>query len=289
MREWKIGCISDCLQLPFRESMIACSRMGVEGVQIYAVSGEIAPENLTSIQKSAIKSLIRGCGLEISAVCGDLGGHGFAVRKDNPRKIERSKRIMELALELGTNVITTHIGVIPEDTGCEGYEILLDACSQLAEYAKGSGAFFAVETGPEPASRLKTFLDKLPSDRSGGIGVNMDPANLVMVTGDDPATAVRTLGKYIVHTHAKDGIMIQKTDPQIIYDFFAEGGIGDLRLGDYFLETPLGQGSVDFTAYLQALRDIGYKGYLTIEREVGNDPAGDIMLAIGFLSEVTGK
>ena len=111
----------------------------------------------------------------------------------------------------------------------------------------------------------------------------MDPANLVMVTGDDPATAVRTLGKYIVHTHAKDGIMIQKTDPQIIYDFFAEGGIGDLRLGDYFLETPLGQGSVDFTAYLQALRDIGYKGYLTIEREVGNDPAGDIMLAIGFL------
>ena len=104
-----------------------------------------------------------------------------------------------------------------------------------------------------------------------------------MVTDDDPVQAVYTLKDYIVHTHAKDGIMLCKTDPQIIYDFFAEGGIGDLRLEEYFKEVPLGQGNVDFDRYLAALQDIGYQGYLTIEREVGSDPAADIQLAVDFL------
>ena len=63
------------------------------------------------------------------------------------------------------------------------------------------------------------------------------------------------------------------------------GGIGDLRLGDYFLETPLGEGKVDFDAYLAALRDIGYHGFLTIEREVGDDPARDIGAAVQFLRQ----
>lgn len=77
--------------------------------------------------------------------------------------------------------------------------------------------------------------------------------------------------------------MLKKTDPQVIYDFFAEGGIGDLRLEEYFLETPLGKGWVDFDAYLKALREIGYNGYLVVEREVGSDPAEDIRVAVEFL------
>ena len=82
--------------------------------------------------------------------------------------------------------------------------------------------------------------------------VNFDPANFVMVTGDDPVKGVYTLKDYIVHTHAKDGIMKQKSDPKD-YTFFAEGGIEDLRLEDYFLETPLGEGHVD-SYWLKALR-----------------------------------
>lgn len=59
----------------------------------------------------------------------------------------------------------------------------------------------------------------------------------------------------------------------MIYDFFAEGGIRDLRLEEYLLETPLGKCWVDFDAYLKALRKIGYNGYWVIEREIGSDPA----------------
>ena len=279
MNQFKVGIISDWLRLPFRESMEKCANLGADGVQIYAVEGEMAPENMTASLIAEKRSIIEANGLVVSALCGDLGGHGFARREENPAKIERSKRIVDLALELGSNVVTTHIGVVPEEKN-DTYKILQEACSQLAEYAHQNGAYFAIETGPEPALRLKEFLDGLSSR---GVAVSLDPANLVMVTDDDPVQAVYTLKDYIVHTHAKDGILLRKTDPKVIYDFFAEGGIGDLRLEEYFREVPLGQGKVDFDAYLKALHEIGYTGFLTIEREVGENPAADIGLAVNFL------
>ena len=280
MKKFPIGIIADWLRLPFAQSMEACAGMGADGVQLYAVEGEMAPENLSAAARREKRAIIEGNGLKVSALCGDLGGHGFTIAEENPLKIERSKRIVDLALEWGSNIVTTHIGVVPEDTGCKTYAVLQQACNELAEYASRNGAFFAIETGPEPADRLKAFLDSLGSR---GVAVNLDPANLVMVTDDDPVKAVYTLRDYIVHTHAKDGVLLKKTDPKIIYDFFADGGIGDLRLGDYFLETPLGQGKVDFPAYLAALEDIGFDGFLTIEREVGADPSADIAMAVNFL------
>ena len=197
------------------------------------------------------------------------------------KKVQTSKHIIDMALTMGCNIVTTHIGVIPEDTRSVVFRTMQEACGELAEYAAGVGAFFAIETGPEPSERLCRFLDSLGGSK--GMSVNLDPANLVMVAGDDPVKAVHNLSKYIVHTHAKDGVMLKKTDPQIVYDFFAEGGIGDLRLEDYFLEVPLGEGKVDFPAYLGALKEIGFGGYLTIEREVGENPVQDIGKAVTFL------
>lgn len=280
-KRFSIGIISDMLKMPFKESIIKCSELGAQGVQLYAVEGEMAPENTTMEAIREKRRFIEGNGLIVSAVCGDLGGHGFTLAEENPAKIEKSKRIVDLALEIGTNIVTTHIGVVPEDVNSREYAVLQEACNELAAYAHANGAYFALETGPEPADRLKKFLDSLTSK---GVAVNMDPANLVMVTDDDPVKAVHTLKDYIVHTHAKDGILLKKTDPKVIYDFFAEGGIGDLRLDEYFKEVPLGHGNVPFDDYLKALEDIGYKGFLTIEREAGPDPVGDIGYAVDFLN-----
>lgn len=280
-KKFSVGIISDMLKMPFKESIIKCAELGATGVQLYAVEGEMAPENITVSQVREKRKFIEDNGLVVSALCGDLGGHGFTVAEENSAKIEKSKRIVDLALEIGTNIVTTHIGVVPEDQNCREYSVLQNACNELADYAHSCGAYFALETGPEPADRLKKFLDSLSSK---GVAVNMDPANLVMVTDDDPVQAVYTLKDYIVHTHAKDGILIKKTDPKIIYDFFAEGGIGDLRLDEYFKEVPLGEGNVPFDKYLKALEDIDYKGFLTIEREVGPDPVGDIGFAVKFLN-----
>ena len=109
--------------------------------------------------------------------------------------------------------------------------------------------------------------------------MNLDPANFVMVTGDDPVRATYTLKDYIVHTHAKDGIKLLDRDPEIIYGIIED----TIQEGKAFLETPLGEGGVDVPAWLSALEDIGYRGFLTIEREVGADPAADIHKAADFL------
>lgn len=280
MKPFSIGVIADSFCLPFKESVAKAHEVGADGVQLYAVSGEICPESLTAAGRREVMNILQANGLKVTALCGDLGGHGFTVKEQNAAKIEKSKRIIDLARDLGTNIVTTHIGVVPQDSTSSRYKVMQEACNQLAEYAYANGAFFAVETGPEPATRLKGFLDSLSSK---GVAVNLDPANLVMVTDDDPAAAVYTLRDYIVHTHAKDGILLKKTDPQVIYDLFGEGGIGDLRLEEYFKEVPLGEGKVDFGRFLSALEDIGYRGYLTIEREVGANPEADIRLAVNYL------
>ncbi len=279
MTNFSIGVMVDSFRLDFKEGIKKSVEVGAEGIQIYATKGRMAPENLNAKERREILDIINSNGLVVSALCGDLGGHGFAVEKDNEWKIEKSKRIMDLAKDLQCNIVTTHIGVIPQED-CAKRKIMQEACEILGEYGDNVGAYFAIETGPETAVVLKDFLDSLSSK---GVKVNYDPANLVMVTGDDPVKGVLTLRDYIVHTHAKDGVMLKKSDPQKIYDMFAEGGIEDSYFAQFFLETPLGEGKVDFDEYLKALNSIGYKGFLTIEREVGENPERDISAAVEFL------
>ena len=100
-----------------------------------------------------------------------------------------------------------------------------------------------------------------------------------MVTGDDPVKGVHTLKKYIVHTHAKDGRRLYERDPEKVYGIVPD----DVVVDPSFIELPLGEGDVDFDGWLKALDEIGYKGFLTIEREVGENPKGDIAMAVDFL------
>jgi sugar phosphate isomerase/epimerase len=104
-----------------------------------------------------------------------------------------------------------------------------------------------------------------------------------MVTNVDEVKGVRTAGGAIVHTHAKDGVMHKFFGVKEAYAIFADGGIEELqKLSDYFEERPLGQGSVRWKEYVAALREVGYDGYLTIEREV-KDKADEIVEAVKFL------
>lgn len=137
MNHFQIGIISDWLRLPFEESMKKCAELGADGVQLYAVEGEMAPENMTAADIAEKRAIISGNGLTVSALCGDLGGHGFTRREENPLKIQRSKRIVDLALALGSRVVTTHIGVIPAEKN-DTYLILQEACNELAEKKKKS-------------------------------------------------------------------------------------------------------------------------------------------------------
>ncbi|WNR42646.1 sugar phosphate isomerase/epimerase family protein [Paenibacillus roseipurpureus] len=283
-----IGIMVDSLRLGLHEGLKKSKELGADGVQIYAVSGEMDPANLSPQARKDLKNYIASLDLQISALCGDLGGHGFQDASVNPVKIEKSKRILDLAVELGTTVVTTHIGVVPADRNDPIYETMLEACEELGVYANSLGAYFAVETGPETSAHLKSFLDNLSTK---GVSVNFDPANMVMVTGDDPVQGVYTLKDYIVHTHVKDGIRLRQVDPRQVYGSLGykpmthEGIAAEATSGDTYRELALGEGHVDFGRYFAALQDIGYKGYLTIEREVGEQPEKDIASAIAFIKK----
>lgn len=276
MYQFPIGVVLDCFPGSLKERLSLAEKLGLKGVQVYGIEGEISPE-MTVSARAEFKKELADRGLTLSAVCGDLG-HGFFDPEHNKENIERSKRILELAKELGTDVVTTHIGVVPKDPSHPRYGIMQNACGQLAEYANQLGSHFAIETGPEPADVLRKFLDTLPSD---GVGVNLDPANLHMCFNCDAAEAVRILKPYIVHTHAKDGVYKKFCDSEIMYGILPLPA--DYQEEDYCEEVPLGQGGVNWKEYLSALDGIGYRGFLTIERETGDDPAGDIRMAADFL------
>ena len=278
MYKFPIGVIIDSFRTDTREAINQAAAIGASGIQMYCTKGENAPENLLGSKRKELLDYVKSNGLIFSAICGDLG-KGFSNPELNPELIEKSKRIMDLAKDLECDIVTTHIGVVPANPAHDRYKIMQEACVSLAEYADSIGSKFAVETGPETSIVLKKFLDSLESK---GVSVNLDPANLVMVTGDDPVGAVYNLKDYIVHTHAKDGIKLSECNPEYIY------GVSEtpdyLKGKQVFKEVPLGTGSVDFKKYLEALTDIGFKGFLTIEREVGEEPAKDIKTAVDFLN-----
>ena len=276
MYKFPIGIMMESLREDDKTAIASAAAMGVKGLQLYATKGDHSPEVMDTAKRKELLDMMKSNGLCFSALCGDLG-EGFWRPERNPILIEKSKRIIDMALELETNIVTTHIGVVPASPDNDRYKIMQEACFELSRYADSLNAHFAIETGPETSLVLKNFLDSLGST---GVAVNLDPANLVMVTGDDPVQAVYNLKDYIVHTHAKDGIKLLDVDPEIIYRVIED----EREVKDRpFKEVPLGEGKVDFDNYLKALEDIGYKGYLTIEREVGDNPKLDIQNAVKFL------
>lgn len=282
MYHFPIGVILESFRKPIPEAVDAAAKLGASGLQVYATATKLVKTEMSPAQRKDFLRMVKDHGLCFSALCGDLG-KGFGNAELNPALVEESKRILDIALEMETNIVTTHIGVVPTEEDHPRYRIMQDACGELARYADTLGAHFAVETGPEPASVLRHFLDGL---HSSGVAVNLDPANLVMVNRDDPVAAVHTLKDYIVHTHAKDGRQLHACDPEIVYGVRPKDP--DCVTDSSFIELPLGEGDVPFPAYLKALEDVGYRGFLTIEREVGEHPEKDIAAAVDFLKNIIG-
>ena len=281
---FKIGTLADWFGVGLLDGIRESEKCGAEGVQLYA-AGELDPRTITPAQRNAVRDTLRACRQEAAALCGELGGYGLERAADNPAKLDYLKKAVDLAGELDCTVITTHIGVIPADKAAPRYAVMRDACAEIGAYAADNGCTLAIETGPEAITTLSAFVD----DCGRGVAINYDPANIVMVTGVDHVEGVRIAGKRIAHTHAKDGKNLRPINAEAFYHNFAEGGLEWARTLDTILvETPLGQGDVRWTDYLLALREVGYDGFLTIEREA-KDGSDDIRAAVGFLRGVLDK
>ena len=172
-----------------------------------------------------------------------------------------SDQAAALGAELGLKAITTHVGFIPP-RGQGGYDRIVSRVREVAAAFGRHGIELGMETGQEPAGELLEFLQDLGARN---VFVNFDPANMILYGAGDPIEAVRTLGRHVRHVHVKDGT--------------ASANPGR----DWGEEVPFGTGEVGPGRFLAALKGIGYRGPLVIEREAGNQRAADVRTAVETL------
>ncbi|MFB0556039.1 MAG: sugar phosphate isomerase/epimerase family protein [Phycisphaerae bacterium] len=173
---------------------------------------------------------------------------------------EQSRRLfvgaVEVTVKLGVKYLSLHAGFIDETD--EAYiKKFYDRIRFLADASGRKDIMLLLETGQETAEELKHFMEEL---NHPAIGVNFDPANMILYDKGNPIEAVRVLAPWIKHIHIKDAI--RTTQP-----------------GTWGAEVPWGEGEVGTEAFLNVLKEIGFEGVLAIEREAGDDRFGDIKLA----------
>ncbi len=189
---------------------------------------------------------------------------GFGNPATRPERLERFKWGLARTKELGLTDIMLHAGFIPE-AGSAARKPFLDTLAQVADLAKGAGVTVAFETGQESAALLRATLDDL---KAPTLKVNFDPANMLLYDKDDPLKVLDLLAPDIRSVHLKDA-----NRPRV------KGTWGE--------EVPLGRGQTDTRAFVKALKRVGYRGPLCIEREVGTqeDRFRDIEHGVRFLRE----
>ena len=154
MYNFPIGIMMESLREDDKTAIESAAKLGAKGMQMFATHGAHSPEEMGSVKRKELLDMMKSNGLKFSALCGDLG-EGFWRPERNAGLIEKSKKIIDMALELETNIVTTHIGVVPSDKNNDRYKIMQEACFELSRYADSLNAHFAIETGPETAIVLK--------------------------------------------------------------------------------------------------------------------------------------
>jgi len=153
---------------------------------------------------------------------------------------------------LGVDAIGSHIGFVPHDADSDAYKGLVAAIQEYCDYLKKNGQRLHLETGQEEAEKLLAFLKAVDRDN---IFINFDPANLILYGMGNPIESLKKVGKYVRSCHCKDAIATTGTP-----------GV------DWGCEVPFGKGQVDAELFLKTLKEIGYDGPLTIEREIPEEP-----------------
>lgn len=191
---------------------------------------------------------------------------GFIPRATRTEREQRTYAVSDFAAKLGVKSIACHIGFVPEDAGDPDYVAVRDLVRRVCDHAAANGQTFALETGQEPAVVLLRFLADCGRLN---LGINFDPANLILYGTGEPIEALRALAPHVLSVHAKDGDWPPKDVP---------GALGT--------ERALGQGSVGIGRFVRTLAEAGFAGPLNIERE-GAAPGEwlkDVTAAVQLLS-----
>ncbi len=272
----KLGVIVHHSDKNIEEKIKKVHDMGLYNCQLSSGSDNLR----TDEQAEKIKAWCSEYNVEISAVIAGWSGPsvwnfiegpttlGLVPAAYRANRIEEIKKSIDFAAKLGARDVNTHIGFIPENLNDPAYAETVTAVKHVCAYAKQKGINFCLETGQEtPITLLRLILDT----KADNIGINYDPANLLMYGKANPIEGLDIVGKYVLGVHIKDG----------------EYPTNPYELGH---ETAVSKGMVHFDKFLAKLKEHGYDGALTIEREIsGDQQEKDIILARDIINDILEK
>lgn len=246
--------------------------LGVATVHLHAPGRDFR----TAEKTAAIKDQFAAAGIEISVVFAGFSDEDYTTPETTQqtvglvpldrraRRLEETLAIADFAAALGVDAVGMHLGFVPEASEPD-FAAVVEVARTVCDHCRGHGQYFHLETGQETADELLAFIGAV--DREN-LAVNFDPANMILYQAGPPLEALDRVGRFVRSVHCKDAAIERRPDQPWSED------------------APLGQGDVDIRAFLLKLRDLGYEGPLTIEREFSPDQVGDIRAALQLLTDL---
>ena len=269
----KLGVLVVMRKDDIAEKIKEVSEFGFNSCQICCWDQSLMTDEMAEIINNAcaeynVKISTFWCGWEGPAVWNFYDGPhtlGLVPKEYRFARVKNLCNGSDFAKKLGVDKVATHVGFIPEQPTSEEFSSLVCALRYVANYYKANGQYFLFETGQETPVTLLRTIEAIGLDN---LGINLDPANLILYGKANPVDALDVFGKYVMDVHAKDGVY--PTDGQ--------------SLGK---EVLVGTGKVNFPEFVKKLREVGYDATLTIEREIsGEQQRKDIAVTKEYLEKL---
>lgn len=275
MIPWSIGVFTS-IDAGLGVPLHVAKELGVETIQIHTPK----PESRSEAHRAELLARLQDSGIQATAVFGGFAGESYAdipttvatvgLVPPGPRaeRLEEMKKIADYAHGIGCPVVALHLGYVPHDTQSAEYQAVVAVTRELCEYVKNYGQNLHLETGQETAANLVQFIADVGTDN---LFVNFDPANMILYGQGDPIEALQHLGSLVRSVHCKDAKWSDQ--PGVTWG----------------QEVPLGEGDVGMERFLKTLKEIGYTGPLTVEREIPQEPErqkAEISHAVGLLKRL---
>ena len=260
MLELKKGLNLESLRQPFKTALITASQIGADGVEINARS-QLRPGELSRTGVRHLRKMLGDLGLKVSAIHFPTR-RGFDELEDLDRRIDATKNAMDMAYQLGCNVVTNRIGQLIKDDDSSRRVNMIQALTDLGRHSQKSGAWLAAKTGTEDGATLKQLIDSLPAM---SIGVDFD-AGQMLIGGYSATESLAALAEHVIAFRARDAVR-------------------DLSVGKT-VEVQLGRGSIDLPSMLAILEQKNYSGYITVERDAESDAVMQCAQSLEFLNNL---
>lgn len=254
--------------------------LGIKTIQLHSPH----KENRTDEKAKAFTETLKEMGVTITTVFLGFDGEtyesiartaetvGFVPKETRAARLVESYEIADFAAKMGVSAIGSHIGFVPHDRQSADYKDIVETVRTLCDHLLKNNQELHLETGQEPVELLMAFMDDV---QRPNIFINFDPANLILYGIGEPLEALRMVANRVRGVHCKDATATTGTP-----------GI------DWGCEVPFGTGQVGAEQFLRLLHEIGYKGALTIERELSSEPErqkAEIGQAVRLIEELKAK